>query len=160
IDWSPEDQMCVNVLALATLLTFLPVLMNSFVNWDDDKNFLENFNYRGLSPANIRWAWTSCHLGVYQPLAWILLGAEYAWSGMSRRGYRATSLIVHAANVILLYAVTRVVLAAMLAPSAAWQNRAMRLAAAIAVALYAVHPLRAEPVAWVSAQPYLPSTTF
>ena len=65
------------LLVLLVVAAFFPCLGNDFVNWDDDKNFLENPSYRGLGWAQIRWDWTSFHIGVYQPLAWMILGAQY-----------------------------------------------------------------------------------
>src|SRR4051794_37194486 len=70
------------LLAVLVVLAFLPVLRNEFVNWDDDLNFLENIEYRGLTPATLRWAWTTNHVGVYQPVAWMLLEAQYTMFGL------------------------------------------------------------------------------
>ena len=75
------------LLVLATLPAFLPILDNGFVAWDDDKNFLANPSYRGLGLSNITWAFSTFHLGVYQPLAWILFGLEYTACGLNPRGY-------------------------------------------------------------------------
>ena len=41
-----------------TVICFLPALTGSFLNWDDNVNFLENTAYRGLGPAQMRWAWS------------------------------------------------------------------------------------------------------
>jgi Flp pilus assembly protein TadD len=141
------------VLALAAVPAFLPVLGNGFVNWDDPANFLKNPSFRGLGPPQLRWAWTTFWLGVYQPLAWMLFGLQYAAFGLRPWGYHLTSLLLHAAVVAALYAVTVALLErARLGPD----RRAIRLATVIAVAWFAVHPLRVEVVAWASCQPYLP----
>src|SRR3954454_4846647 len=80
------------LVAMATALTFLPVLGNGWVERDDRANFLENVGFRGVGPAQISWAFHTLQLGVYQPLAWIVLGAEYTLFGLESWGYHLTSL--------------------------------------------------------------------
>src|SRR3712207_3552252 len=65
------------VVAAATFLAFVPALGNGFVSWDDDANFVDNPYYRGLGPAQLRWMWTTFHLGHYVPLSWMTLGLDY-----------------------------------------------------------------------------------
>src|SRR3954447_15213312 len=63
-------------LGLLACLAFVPTLNNGFVDvWDDDHNFLKNIQFRGLGRDQIVWAWSTDLLGVYQPLAWMLLEA-------------------------------------------------------------------------------------
>ena len=64
-------------LVLIVIAAFIPALDNGFVNWDDDKNFLDNPFYRGLGGAQVKWAWSTFWLGVYQPLAWLLFEVQY-----------------------------------------------------------------------------------
>ena len=149
LTWLPPTR-----LALLTVLAFLPVIGCGWVNWDDDGNFLRNPNFRGLGWANIAWAWKTTLLGVYQPLGWMLYEAEYAAWGMNARGYHIVSLAFHAANAAALYCVTVALLKRAL-PQA--QATALRGPSALAVALCMAHPLRTEPVAWLSCQSYLPS---
>src|SRR5262245_29836973 len=82
------------VIALVILVggAFRPALDNGFVGWDDPQNFVSNRFYRGLGPSQLRWALTTTHLGVYQPVAWLLLSAQWAVWGMDPRGYHLTSL--------------------------------------------------------------------
>ncbi len=58
----------------------------------------------GLS--NLAWACTTFHLGVYQPLAWVLFGLAFTVCGMNPRGYHVTSLILHMAVGVSLYVLT------------------------------------------------------
>ena len=51
-----------------TFVGFLPVYPRRFLNWDDNVAFLDNTAYRGLGPAQIRWAFTSALFGHYIPL--------------------------------------------------------------------------------------------
>src|SRR5262249_45520774 len=105
----------------------------------------------------LRWDWTTLHVGVYQPLAWMLLGAEYACFGLQPWGYHLSSLALHALNTVVLFVLTLTLLARSRKWKRSWQ---LSLSAAVAVALFAVHPLRAEVVAWASCQPYLPCALF
>jgi tetratricopeptide (TPR) repeat protein len=148
------------VLVLLAVLAFLPCLRNDFVSWDDDQNFRNNPSYRGLGWSQVVWDWTTFHLGVYQPLAWMLLGAEYLLFGLQPWGYHLTSLVLHALNTVVLFAL---VLALLIRCRPGWENEepaTLVLAAGLAVALFAVHPLRTEAVAWASCQPYLPCALF
>src|ERR1700678_1679507 len=88
-------------IALFAGVAFLPVTANGWVERDDPQNFLENPGYRGVGLAQLRWAFSSFQLGVYQPAAWILLGAEYEISGLMPWGYHLASLILHCLNAAL-----------------------------------------------------------
>ena len=86
-----------------TVAAFYPALQNNFVNWDDYKNIVENSHYRGLGWANIRWMFTTFHMGHYQPLTWVTLGMDYVLWGMNPFGYHLTSLILHAATAVAFF---------------------------------------------------------
>jgi Flp pilus assembly protein TadD len=138
------------VVALATFVAFLPALRGEFVNWDDDKNFLDNPHYRGLGPAQLRWMWTTFHVGHYVPLSWMTLGLDYSLWGMDGRGYHLTNVLLHSANAALVYLLAR----RLLLPARVnrGEPRAGRIAlmAAVAALLFSVHPLRVESVAWIT----------
>ena len=134
-----------------TLFVFLPALGNDFVNWDDDRNFLENPHYRGLSLDNLRWMFTTFHLGHYHPLTWLTLGLDYAVWGMNPVGYHATNVLLHALTTLLVYfVILRLLLLARRAEEDDDETPAMRLAAAFGALWFALHPLRVESVVWVS----------
>jgi protein O-mannosyl-transferase len=65
---------------------FLPVMGNGFVNWDDPAQFIYNNDFRGFGGPQIRWAWSTFLLGVYQPLAWMVLEVQYVVWGLDPRG--------------------------------------------------------------------------
>src|ERR1043165_5906289 len=71
------------LLVVVVFACFSPSLSAEFVNWDDDANFVLNPQYRGLSPAHLRWMFTTDHLGNYQPLTWLSLGVDYLVYGMN-----------------------------------------------------------------------------
>ena len=99
-------------LATVTVLAFLPVLRNGFVAWDDTRNLLENPHYRGFGWAQLRWMATESHYGHFVPLAWLTLAADYVVWGMNPAGYHLTSLLIHVATTLTLYAVARALIAA------------------------------------------------
>jgi Flp pilus assembly protein TadD len=147
-------------LVLLVAAAFAPALANGFVNWDDDTNFVRNPDYRGLDWAQVKWACTTFLAGVYQPLAWLLLEAQYVLFGLDPRYYHLASLLLHAAAAIALYALTMALLVRCQPDPFLHRPWAGAIGAGLATALFVVHPLRVEPVAWVSCQPYLPCTLF
>ncbi|MCX5795121.1 MAG: tetratricopeptide repeat protein [Elusimicrobia bacterium] len=133
--------------AFVVLLCFAPALKAGFVAWDDGKNFLENAAYRGLGWAQLRWMFTTFHLGHYQPLSWVTLGADYLLWGMNASGYHATNILLHAANAVAFYFLSLRLLRLGDGRRGAAELRA---GAAFAALLFGVHPLRVESVAWVT----------
>ena len=158
--WNPRTWLVALPLFFVVIAAFIPSVDNGFVNWDDDRNFLENPYYRGLAPDQVRWAFTTCWLAVYQPLAWLLFEVEFVVWKLDPRGYHLTSVILHAANAVVLYSLTITLLLRSRPDSLRKEPWIYPLSAGLATALFAVHPLRVEPVAWASCQPYLPCALF
>lgn len=152
------NQLMPVLVALATLMAFLPTLQNGFVNWDDDKNLLENPYYRGLGWHQLRWMFTTFHMSLYRPLTWMTLGLDYLLWGMNPFGYHLTSLILHAVNALLFYYTTLRLLS--LAFSHIPSEIALKVAAGFGAVMFAIHPLRVEAVAWASARSELLSGLF
>ncbi len=147
-------------LGLLGFLAFVPTLGNDFVAWDDPDNFIDNVGFRGLGWDNLRWAWTTMIIGVYQPVAWMLLEVQYRFSGLDPHGYHLASALMHGLNAATLLVLT-LTLARRCRPDLFEGGDGRVLAmAALAVALWAVHPMRTEVIAWASAQPYLPCAFF
>lgn len=154
------------LIIVGALVAFRPALDAGFLNWDDDRNFVLNASYRGLGADNFRWAWNTYHVGVWQPAAWALLGAEHLMAGVDEAGapnpgvYHAFSIALHTANGFMLFALLVVILRATRRDAWARDEPAMVVAAGAAALLFVVHPLRVEPAAWISSQPYLPGVFF
>ena len=142
------------------MVAFAPILKNGFVDWDDFTNFTSNNQFRGLGWPQLRWAWTTFHLGVYQPISWMLLEAQYVLFGVNPWGYHLTSLVLYAGAAVVLDALCVALLTRCLPEDATHNPWAIHLGAALAVSLFVAHPLRTEVVAWVSCQPYLPCAMF
>ena len=130
-------------------LAFVPVLNNDFVNWDDRVNLLDNRAYRGLSWMHLQWMFTTFHNSLYRPLTWMTLGADYLFWGMNPSGYHLTSLILHCAAALLFYFLCAQLLS-LANPSVDRGDVAIKVAAGLAALIFAVHPLRVEPIAWAS----------
>jgi hypothetical protein len=147
------------VVVAVTFIAFLPVLRNDFVNWDDVANLVGNPNYKGFAWANLRWMFTSTHVGHYTPLAWLTHAVDYRLWGMNPLGYHLDSLLLHAAGAGVFYLIARRLLGAAFAGGVDVYDRpgpqhghglALVLGAALAALLFGVHPLRVESVAWAT----------
>ena len=137
-------------LVVATLLVFAPTLDGDFLDWDDDVNFLTNPGFRGLGLAQLRWIATATLMGHYIPMTWLTLSANHAVGGMSPWGYHAVNVALHAANALVLYFIARRLLTAAAGASEPRASVACCWGGAAAAALFAVHPLRVESVAWIT----------
>jgi Tfp pilus assembly protein PilF len=144
---SRADLVACLALAAVTLAVFAPALGNGWVDLDDDMNFLTNPHYRGLGPAQLRWMLTGVVLGHWTPVTWLTHGVDYVLWGLNPAGYHLVNVLLHAANVALFYLLGRRLLAAALPDAEATPLRLGALAAAL---LFALHPLRAESVAWIT----------
>jgi protein O-mannosyl-transferase len=135
------------VVALVALVTFLPAMRNDFLDFDDLRNFLQNPNYRGLGWAQLKWMFSTAHMGHYIPLTWVTLGLDYRLWGMNPAGYHLTNVVLHAMAGALFYFVARRLIGAANGQCGVWTTDAAALVAAL---VFAIHPLRVESVAWVS----------
>lgn len=147
------------LIGLVTVLVFLPSLKDQFLDWDDSINFLGNDGFRGIGWHNLKWAMGAKTLGVYQPLAWMLLGLEYAFFGLSSRGYHAVSIALHGLNVMMVFLLIDALLR-QATIGLAISRRSVTFGSAVAAILFGIHPLRTEAVAWISCQPYLLCASF
>jgi protein O-mannosyl-transferase len=140
------DFLCLTLVVGCTVFAFWPALDNGFVNWDDDKLLLKNPHFRGLGAGQLRWMFTTCLMGHYEPLTWLTYGLDFEIWGLAPQGYHLTNLVWHVVNGVLFF-----VLAQSLLELAGFGAKAIcRVAAAAAAIAFAAHPLRAESVAWVS----------
>ncbi len=136
-------------LALAGLvaITYAPALRGRFLEWDDDLYVVRNPHVHGLSWSTVRWAFTTVHTGNWIPLTWLSHAADVAVWGLDPAGHHATAVALHVANTVLVFVVWRA-LTGVLWPSA------------VVAALFGVHPLHVESVAWIAERKDLLSTLF
>ena len=134
------------LLVLVTFAVFSPALSGEFLDWDDDVNLLNNTGWRGLTWDHLRWMATATVMGHYIPLTWLSFGVDHALWGMDARGYHLTNVLLHLGSVVTFFAVAlRLLRRAMTVPA-----RASMTGAAVATLFFAIHPLRAESVAWIT----------
>jgi tetratricopeptide (TPR) repeat protein len=135
-------------LFLGTLILYLPALRAAFVNYDDPAYVTANPHVlQGLSWHNIAWAWTATVEANWHPLTWISHMADVQFFGLNPLGHHLVNVLLHALNVVLLFFVLRRA-----------TGSVMRSAAV--AALFAVHPLNVECVAWVAERKSLLSMLF
>lgn len=127
------------VAALAVGL-YLPALDHAWLNYDDDLYVTENpQQLQGLTPEGVAWAFTSFHGANWFPLTRLSWALDLEIFGLSARGFRTTSLLLHAATALLLF----LALARLTGRSGA---------SAFVAAVFAAHPLHVESVVWVAAR--------
>ncbi len=160
-DWDRRTWLVTIPVALIVIYAFIPTLDAGFVGaWDDDPNFCDNPYFRGLGAAQVKWAWTTFWVGVYQPLAWLLFEVQYSLCELDPWGYHLTSVLLQVANAVVLYVLAVSLLVRCRTDACLESPWTCSLSAGLATALFAVHPLRVEAVAWASCQPYLPCALF
>lgn len=136
---------------------FWPVLGFDFLGWDDDITVTLN----PLITAPWSWALVQDLFGAstalrFKPLHWLALRGIHAWFGLNPTAWHAFGLLLHAAGAALFLGVLRTVLRRLF-PTA---GGAVEVAAWLGAALWAVHPLRVEPVAWITGSTYPLTTVF
>ena len=126
------------LLIVATLAVYWPVLNHDFVIYDDRDYVTENPHIQGgIIRANGFWALTTFHAGNWHPLTWLSHMLDYQLFGLKAGMHHLTSLLFHMANSILLFFVLRRMTGAI------WRS-------GFVAALFALHPLHVESVAWIS----------
>ena len=136
------------VLAGITWLVFGQTVAHQFVTYDDPQYVYENAKVAaGLSPESVLWAFTHTVGGNWHPLTVISHMLDCQLYGLNPAGHHFTNVLLHAIAVILLFLVLRRM------TSTLWQS-------AFVAALFAIHPLHVESVAWISERKDLLSAVF
>ncbi len=134
-------------LVVATFIAFEEVRSNGFVY--DDAMYITNNPYvrEGFTSKTLAWALTSAHSGSWHPLTWLSHISDYSLFGMDATGHHVVNLLFHVFNVLLLfYTLVR-------ATGNVWSS-------AFVAAVFALHPLRVESVAWIAERKDVLSGTF
>jgi protein O-mannosyl-transferase len=133
-----QDLFICILVAVAILVVYWPVRNYGLISLDDIDYIMGNpYVKAGLTWDSFSWAMKDVHTGYWHPLAWVTHMLDYQLFGSRVGGHHWTNVIFHIANSILLYLVLRRM------SGSAWKS-------ALVAALFAVHPLNVESVAWVS----------
>ena len=119
-------------------MVYSQTLRHEFINYDDDVYVYENPPvFHGLSMEGVKWAFTKVHTANWHPITWLSHMLDCEIYGLKPWGHHLTNVLLHAANTILLFLVLRQMTGAF------WR-------CAFVAALWAIHPLRVESVAWIA----------
>lgn len=136
------------VLFLGTVAVFWPLGEAGFVNYDDPGYVYENPHVvAGLRPEGVRWAFTTFHKANYHPVTWLSHMIDVQLFGVEPGPHHLVSVFLHALNAVLLFA--------FLVRGTAAPGPSL-----FAAALFALHPLHVESVAWISERKDVLSTFF
>ncbi len=121
---------------------------HGFINSDDPRYVYQNPRVRaGLTMDGVRWAFTTFHAANWHPLTWLSHMLDVDLFGVDPGWHHRVNVLLHAINAVLLFVLLRS------ASGAIWR-------AALVAALFAVHPLHVESVAWVAERKDVLSTLF
>ena len=126
------------MLVLLTIALYWPATRCDFVNYDDDHYVIENTHVTsGLSPENIRWAFRNSYAANWHPITWVSHMMDCQLFGLKPWGHHLTSVLLHAINTVLVFLLLRRLTGAL------WRSL-------MVAALFGLHPLHVESVAWVA----------
>ncbi len=129
--------LCV-LLALAIFAAYYRALTNPFVNYDDQAYVLENTQVQqGLTAATVRWAFVSSYASNWHPLTWLSHALDCQLFGLNPAGHHFSSVLLHILNALLLFLILARVTGA-------------PVRSFFVAALFALHPINVESVAWVA----------
>jgi tetratricopeptide (TPR) repeat protein len=136
------------LLAVFTFVLYSPVRGYSFVNYDDDSYVTENVHVQaGLTGETIAWALTSTEHDNWHPLTWLSHALDCDLYGLRPGAHHITNVFIHAVNVVLLFLLL-------------WRATGFTGRSFLVAALFAVHPVNVESVAWIAERKNVLSTLF
>ena len=136
------------LLAVITVALYSPVRHYQFVSYDDGLYITDNFHIKyGLTWKSVQWALTAQYADNWHPLTWLSHALDCQLFFLNSGRHHATNVLLHAMNAVLLYWI--------LLRATGFTGRSFMVAA-----LFALHPLNVESVAWVSERKNLLSMLF
>ncbi len=125
-------------LIVACCIAFGRIVGNDFINFDDPRLITKNSHVQnGINTESIKWALTDSHLEYWNPLTWLFIMLDWQLFGTNASGHHLVSLFLHIGAVLFLFLFLNK------ATKGLWSS-------AFAAAIFALHPLRVESVAWAS----------
>ena len=135
-------------LVISILCIYWQVRHFSFVNYDDPQYVTANYAVQtGLAFENIRWAFTAVHANNWHPLTWLSHMLDCQIYGLNPGRHHLTNVLFHILNTVLLFFIFRRMTGAL-------------FKSAFVAALFALHPLHVESVAWIAERKDVLSTFF
>src|SRR5438270_6123606 len=135
-------------LACATLIAYYPVRHNDFIALDDPDYVTENADVQqGFKLKTVAWAFTTFHAANWHPVTWLSHIADCHLFGVNPAAHHLTSLFIHVINTVMLFLLLNRMTGALWRP-------------ALVAALFALHPLNVESVAWIAERKNVVSTFF
>jgi tetratricopeptide (TPR) repeat protein len=126
------------LLTAVVLVVYNPIIHNGFLNWDDDQYITDNPHVRaGLTWATVKWAFTTYHGAYWMPLSWLSHALDCELFGLKPAGHHYMNVLLHAVNVVLLFLLLQ------RATGFCWRSL-------MVAALFALHPMNVESVAWAA----------
>jgi len=136
------------LLAAATVALYSPVIGHSFLVWDDQDYVTANpYIHGGLAWSTVKWAFTSTAAANWHPLTWLSHALDYQLFALNPAGHHFDSVLIHALNAVVLFLLL------------AWVTKRVGPSLLVA-ALFALHPINVESVAWVAERKNVLSTLF
>ena len=137
------------LLAVVTFAVYSPAIGHPFIfNYDDDSYVINNGHVQaGLVWGTVRWSLTSTEAANWHPLTWLSHALDCTLYGLSPSGHHFTNVLLHALSVVLLF---WLLVRATGAPGRSF----------LVAALFAIHPLNVESVAWIAERKNVLSTLF
>jgi Tfp pilus assembly protein PilF len=136
------------LLAAATGGVYSRACRNGFVNYDDDSYVEHNAHVqKGLTAESVRWAFTTTEMVNWHPLTWLSFELDDQVFGLNPGGFHLTNVVLHVLDALLLFVALRAL------TGAVWRS-------GFVAALFALHPLHVESVAWISERKDTLSTLF
>jgi tetratricopeptide (TPR) repeat protein len=136
------------LLTAVTFLLYASVGHHQFINFDDDDYIAQNIHvHAGLTWATFSWAFRSTEAANWHPLTWILHASNWQLFGANPAGHLYVNVVLHALSALVLFQLLR------RATGFTWRSF-------MVAALFAVHPMNVESVAWAAELKNTLSTLF
>ncbi len=136
------------LLAAATIALYSPVRGHTFITLDDPDYVTGNFHiHGGLAWSTIKWAFTATAAANWHPLTWLSHALDYQLFALNPAGHHLDSVLIHALNAVVLFLLL------------AWVTKRVGPSLLVA-ALFALHPINVESVAWVAERKNVLSALF
>jgi hypothetical protein len=143
-----QKGLAIFLLITVLVLVYAPVKDYPFINYDDTLYVTEAPQVQqGLGWDSVVWSMTAMEAANWHPLTWLSHMLDVQLFGLNPAGHHLTNLLLHMANVLLLFGVLQHMTGAL------WRS-------ALVAALFALHPLNVESVAWVAERKNVLSTLF